>query len=511
MATGGANPGRGGGLRLPASLKRLGAKLITFGLLFGVLPNVPFWLLAPRMGIVTPGLINLDGILLGLAAMFVRKGWVVALFGVDFALDIVYGIRATYGTNYVEVFLSLRYLFSVVSVGQILLIGGASALLIAAIGWTWLRWSPRPRGAERAWMVALVVAMLLPLAVASRQQRISATQHREDQWRLGHITSSALAPTFANVAASTTRSPAVSLYHAWKREQVWSWLRGAYSKTVWIPSATDAAKAEVGAARDNFVIVLVESWGLAADARLRASLEAPFHSAALETRYEARTGEIGYRGSTAAGELRELCNYRLEVVTAPLTISRADMARCVPWKLLHAGYETMAVDSAASFWPGGTNWYKLLGFEHVVAYDQLHRQGMTTFTAGPFRSIRDDEVAAWVGRTLSANTADGHRKMIFWLTMSAHLPIHEPLSGEYDGDCGVAALTRRSSATCGWYKVELRTLESIAQMAATPALGSTSIIVVGDHAPPFLDSARDEFSATEVPYVWLSPRVSSLR
>lgn len=496
----------------PAALLRPARVLGAFGryaLLFALLPNLPFWLLAPRLGIVTPGLLNVDALLLGLLALYLRPGWLVGLYAADFALDIVYGIRATYGTNYVEIFLSLRYAFAVISRRELIEVAALAVAIVALIGAAWIYWRPRLRGSERALLTAVLALVLVPLALASRTQRTEATRQQEANWQRGIVTTAHLGLSFSNVATSSLRSPTLALYHAWRREDVWAWLRGRYSPTAAMPSASAHATALLGGAppRPNLVLVLVESWGEADSDALRNSLLAPFHTPGLAARYQLSQGLAGFQGTTAGGELRELCNYRLAVPTAPLAISSQDLSRCLPWRLRQQGYQTLALDSAADFWPGGANWYGLLGFQRVMTFDSFHRLGLPTFIAGPFRSIRDQEVAGWIANTLSAPTAAP--RLVFWLTMSAHLPVHLPLSADYSANCALAPVTQRSSAACGWYKVELRTLESIAAAAAAPRLAPTLFLVVGDHAPPFLDAARDAFSPTQVPYVLLAPRAAN--
>jgi hypothetical protein len=127
--------------------------------------------------------------------------------------------------------------------------------------------------------------------------------------------------------------------------------------------------------------------------------------------------------------------------------------------------------------------------------------------AGPFRSTRDPEMAAWIARRLMEPRA--HPQMIFWLTMSAHLPVHQPLPAGYDANCAIAPVTQTYPDACGWYKVELNTLQAIAAAANAPGLPPTVFLVVGDHGPPFTTGAHRYFSPDQVPYVLLTPKEDS--
>lgn len=492
----------------PPAPGRVGAAIGRYLLAFALLPNLPFWLLAPRLGIVTPGVFNLDVLLLGVLWPYVAPGWLILLYCGDLLLEVGYGIRATYGTTYVEIFYTLRQGSAIVPWSQWLAGVGAVLGIVAVTGVVWLLWRPRLRSRQRRGWALILLAILIPLALFTQRQRQRATARVRAGWARGQITADPLAPSLGNIASSTLNSPALALYHGWREEHIWAWLHGAYSQTVPAANASSQAVAALTPQPDrpNLVLVLTESWGLADELALRQALQAPFATPSLQARYRLERGTVAFAGSTAAGELRELCQDRLADSLAPLSVAGQVLAQCLPWKLRHTGYDTLAVDSDMRFWPGGARWYQLLGFGQVIGFNDLHGLGLPTFLAGPFRSIRDPEVAAWMAQQLLQPHA--RPRMIFWLTMSAHLPVHEPLPAGYGANCGVAAVTRQFADACGWYQVELRTLSAIAAAAATPHLPPTVFLVVGDHAPPFLDGARHYFSPALVPYALLTPRAA---
>ena len=454
--------------------------LARFGLCFVLLPNLPFWLFAAHEGIAVPGWINLDGVLLGLVALWLRPAWVVGLLAVDFLLDVMFAIRATFGTSYLDLLLSTRYWLSAIAPAQLV---EAVALVVgslAVIGAVWLVAAPRLRGKARAAVAMAVLMVLVPWRWTARRERAA----NDPGWAL-----------------ASARSPALAFYHAWGPEHMAAYLRGtAMPALAPTHSASDVALPQLEG-RD-FVLVLVESWGEAREEALRQALAAPFAAAAIAGRYRVQQGLVGFAGNTAPGELRELCDRALPPAT-PNALALGNVGGCLPWTLRRRGYRTLAVDSAASFWPTGEGWYQRIGFERVLGYPELRALGAREFDAGPFRALADGEVAARLPRLLDGGA---RAEFVFLLTASAHLPIHLPLPAGYDADCSHFETLGDSAQACGWYRVESRTLASVAAAAAAPPARPAVWLIVGDHAPPFADAARARFSATEVPFALLVPR-----
>ncbi|HZD50057.1 MAG TPA: hypothetical protein VE178_15045, partial [Silvibacterium sp.] len=76
--------------------------------------------------------------------------------------------------------------------------------------------------------------------------------------------------------------------------------------------------------------------------------------------------------------------------------------------------------------------------------------------------------------------------------------------------CDVSPVTRNDAAVCSWYQLVSVVTQSVRDLALAPLGRPTIFVVVGDHAPPFdKDSQRAEFSATQVPYFILLPKVAT--
>jgi len=445
---------------------------------FALLPNLPFWILGAKEGIGVGGWFSVDGLLLGVVALYARPSWVVGLFAADFLIDVADAIRISYSTTFTDVALSFRYLRTAIAKSELVGICLLVIAVIAVVGFGWLRLRPRMAGAERFRAAAWTLAALTLWTMAARA---GAPPRISESWR----------------------SPAYDLAQAWPREQMWALLRGRAAALV-LPTESASAMAAASlrsGARTNFVLVLVESWGEATDAGLRRALLEPFGAPGLQQRYRISTGTMPFHGPTGAGILRELCGVRTAVFGTPMAAVASDFAQCLPARLERQGYETLGVDSAASFWPGGQNWYSQFGIERIVNFNDLHAMGLSTVTAGPFRGIDDAQVAGQLPGLLASSQRP---VFLYFLTVNAHLPVHFPVPEDARADCSATAVTRASAQACGWFRIERRTLAAVAGAAAN--LPKSVMVVVGDHAPPLVDAARTGFSQAVVPYVVLVPR-----
>ncbi|MGH9518100.1 MAG: sulfatase-like hydrolase/transferase [Terriglobales bacterium] len=447
---------------------------------FALLPNLPFWLLAPREGVAAAGWLSLDALLLGVVALYLRPSLVYPLFVVDFFLDVAAAICHTFGIGFVDVARSAGYITQTLAHAQLRSIAIWIGLILAVVGaaWIWLR--PRLQPPQRPAFAAILLAISLLWAGAA------------------HV-----APSRSFVSRSL-RSPAADFAHAWRRESIWNRLRGVGPDALTTAaSAADQTQPFLRTGQPNLVVVLVESWGDANSVALRSALVQPFVSAALAQRYQVRQGLVHFNGPTGDGIMRELCDLNLGVAPEGSLAKPAQLQTCLPSRLQHQGYRTLALDSVAGFWPGGAAFYRQFGIQQVVAYPQLHAQGLADFIAGPFRAVRDQDTAAQLPKLLQASSPQP--TFVFYLTVSAHLPIHLPLPASYNAACSLAPAVRDSAQACGWYRIERLTLASIAAAAMAPGLPPTVFAIVGDHNPPFVDTARDDFSLDQVPYVILAP------
>lgn len=257
-----------------------------------------------------------------------------------------------------------------------------------------------------------------------------------------------------------------------------------------------AAAAETGG-RD-VVLVMVESLGYLRDAKARALIAAPLYDPALAGSYTVSAGKTTYFGSTTAGEMRELCNtprfYRDYVAQ--------DGGACLPQRLARRGYSTLALHGFAGRMFEREDWYPIVGFRRA-----LFRADLTRSTGhscgGPFRGACDAELAPLITAT---GSGPGGPRFIYWLTLNSHVPV-VPGEARTDFGCGTDGGRFGHLDVCRMAELWHDVFDTVARIAADPAMRRPEVLLVGDHAPPLWSRrGRAQFEPGQVAWYRLQPR-----
>jgi phosphoglycerol transferase MdoB-like AlkP superfamily enzyme len=252
----------------------------------------------------------------------------------------------------------------------------------------------------------------------------------------------------------------------------------------------------------NLVIVLVESWGLSTDPALNQALLDPYRNSALLDRYQVVQGAIPFHGATIAGEARELCGSAIGFHL--LKASASELQGCLPGQLASLGYHTIALHGMNGGIFDRSSWYRTIGFQELWFKDRFEQQGLAN-CIGAFVGTCDSSIASWIGRRLEE--PDSGPKFIHWMTLNSHLPVMVPTSIPQAAPCLSSLSLEPNSTLCSWYQLIAHVHQSVATLAMDGLARPTVFVIVGDHAPPFVNAGlRSRFSPAVVPYVLLIPR-----
>lgn len=247
--------------------------------------------------------------------------------------------------------------------------------------------------------------------------------------------------------------------------------------------------------RRHVLLVLVESFGRLRDPDHHALLMAPFADAALRRGFAVRTGTTAFAGSTAQGEMRELCLTR-EPYRALLTGARPS---CLPAAFAARGFRTVSVHGFSKAFYERSAWYPLIGFMRSEFQESLQltraRRCGSTF-AGPC----DVDLAEMI-RVRMRSAAEP--VFVYWLTLNSHVPV-KPGQATRRFDCETGG-PFGDAEVCSMAEIWIDLFEAVKRIAAD--LPQAEILLVGDHAPPlWRRSARELFEPDRVPWIRLSPR-----
>lgn len=440
-----------------------------------VLPSVPLLLLRLALHLKS-GVLNVDYLLLALLACGWSPAVAAVLFVLTYVLELVRLLDALY------YFSGSDPLFAVRFIGEVqksLVVGyGTLAVLLCIFSlWIWRAALPRQRGFS-LWRAALPAVALLVLLGCLDQVRgfplVGAGRHVRAGYRL---VDEVLLRVPLSMVRSTKPHAAVTAV-------------SSASNPLWQVDA-------IAKTKQNVVLILVESMGRLLDQQGAAKEFALFGDPALLQHYRVTTGLTSFTGSTISGEMRELCHERTGAyLTSDAFVGHAP---CLPARYRDAGYQTTAFHGFRASMFQRSAWYPALGFT-----GQRFLGDMTGLPVceGAFFGACDEAVAGLIDEQLRAHAAGQlPPQFLYWVTLNSHLPVNQDAAP--GGPCPVHA----DRAVCAQLAYVQRVLFAAKQLAMDPQAGRTAMLLVGDHAPPFLSPGqRGRFDQGRVPFVYLEPR-----
>ena len=480
---------------------------VFFVAFYSILANIPYWIASREFGLIRNGWFCLEYALVGLVALFVPRSVSAALLLTITFTDLIRGVCRTYSLS-VWGFVTNAGVFhdlpgnrrhAAVAVVLLVLLTTVIAFLMPA-----RPGSGRADQRLRAAMFLLAFALFLPvtdcvfivLKTGQFPNPLSVAQRRDGirlRW---------------NSIPSLVRFPALRFIPneiAMSRGLRAAELKPAASfpgAMAYADRAAGFTAGQIHGEPPNVVLVLVESWGLAADTSLRDSIVQPYLQPNLQARYEVMQGTVLFDGGTVAGESRELCGNALGGNL--LEASRSALQNCLPARLATRGYHTIALHGMDGRMFSRSTWYGTIGFDERWFNGQFRKQGLPD-CLGAFVGTCDASIAEWLGNRLEEPGAQP--LFIHWVTLNSHLPVFVPSPLASGAPCTAAERLTPNSPLCSWYQLVAEVHQSVAEVAMGNLARPTVFVLVGDHAPPFSDpDLRDRFSGAAVPYVVLVPR-----
>ena len=466
-------------------------------LLFLTLPNVPLLLASHALGTMEHGVINIEILLIGAAAIFLPRSAVFALLVVDFLADFAYGVCFTYQFSLDNFLSSLRYL-PLLPAGRIfegaflVAVGILMCAVLAVV---------RPRPQERRRIAVTLVAcviLLSPIDILGGQNPI---WHKDVALIPGRVVRSPM-------LTLGVREAAFALVNHQSSEAKDAFMASASASLLSYVNQHSGSPGSAGFTPPDVVLIVVESWGMPLDSRLAQALTASYDDPQVAASYNVTYGAAPFSGLTVPGEARELCQSTMGF--AILHLSPDQASRCLPAILHRSGYRNIAVHGYVGQMFYRSAWYPKLGFDETRFGPELEKIGLPR-CRGAFPGVCDTAIAQWMGTSLlgsaSRGSASNKPRFIYWVTLNSHVP--EPARPDLadDGVCATQPALNASAALCSWFRLVRAVHQSVSQLATKVNDRPTVFVLVGDHAPPFGDPRLcNQFSSAQVPFVMLTPR-----
>lgn len=446
---------------------------------FALLPNMVFWLIGCLL-FTQRALFNLDYLLLGMVCLAItrlRALVAVALVAL-LSLDLVFALAPAYHFSLESAWTAFSDLLGLDTGYVILMV----ALLLAV------------PSAVAAAMLGIVRRLHSPLAAATlgcfllAVAGASVLSHRSFEGPGSRL-------VVPNVATSTLNSLHVAAMTAGAPSHSLAVASGA-------PAATSGLAQEITAGRsgaDNVILIVVESLGQFVADELNALQFSALTPLKSEARWAVQRGQVEFRGSTVAGELRELC--QVDYSTVRPDVERLPVEACLVAVAARAGMTTTAYHGFLPSFFSRNRWYPALGFDTVrFAPDMASQDPGLPRCGTAFNGICDE--AVWNLILDQVRQDPDQKHFVYWLTLTAHLPVPEHHTPGDRPLCDRAQELRDHDDVCDLVLWHHHLFSRIAEDLMAGELENTLIVLVGDHSPPFIDRRRrDLFSTTHVPYV----------
>lgn len=441
-------------------------------LLYGLLPNLPFWIAAYFLKIDRPYVV-LDYLVSGVLFAY---GWrklaavLLTLLLLADALSIQGGVYPVLHPADILYLVSLLPYAS--SAWQLAAVGGL-LLLMVMVGVSWRFAATTDR---------LAALVLLGLATSGYAAQSRLDPHSSEFERANSQVFGSQLTYYVNTRATLVLDSLFErvnpLYLIGFRGEISSW------------ASKDAAD------NTNLLLIVVESWGQMKDQRIQDAILQPLHAGAERGQFQwLKTGQATGGHATVEAELRYLCGLGARYLN--LESVSEGFEHCMPWQLKERGYATTAIHAADGGMHARKFWYPRAGFDKIFFHDTARWKTH----CHSFPGVCDREI---MESTLPAVFAGKDRQFVYWMTLNTHAPYDERDLWMEALDCAENQLPEHGD-TCRLSKLHAQFFHQFAQVLAQPAMRGTEVFIVGDHSPPILD--QDEFKRNFVdglvPYVHL--------
>ncbi len=250
---------------------------------------------------------------------------------------------------------------------------------------------------------------------------------------------------------------------------------------------------------NNEILIVLESWGGYLDDTLMQNQLAPFLQIDSH-RYDVKMEKSYFDGATVQAESRELLNKEGEAYFSVINHNSCDIKSLIQ-KKKEAGYTTMAVQPFMGAYSVGARFKKLIGFSNFKDYSFFHDTlGYAPVFNNQYTAVKDEAVFEWIFK----NTSSAKKSFTYCLSINTHLPFHlnqrvnknplyKPFTEKYKNYFPSTQSLKRY----------FRMSEELSYLAALiNKYDVDRVIIVGDHAPPYLfKEERSLFSDHLVPAI----------
>jgi hypothetical protein len=248
-------------------------------------------------------------------------------------------------------------------------------------------------------------------------------------------------------------------------------------------------------------LILVESWGLLNNPNLRHEVLQPLYDLVQDHQYAVKEGTTTYKYLTQAGEFRELTGYVFHYYQVR---DKWVKENSLLIKKQQQGYHVIGIHgNTERFYRRHIIW-PVLGVQEMYFSEQFAKLSMPLCGSDIFRGVCDTTINTWLLNNM--NRQPERKEFYYWVTLNTHLPlveIHDEGYRNFAGKWIEQGITENILQIAYQHKL---LFQDLANKLGKPGSPKAHILLVGDHAPPFIDPAdRKMYDPKLVPYIELMP------
>ncbi len=248
-------------------------------------------------------------------------------------------------------------------------------------------------------------------------------------------------------------------------------------------------------------LILVESWGLLTNKDLQREVQQPLYDLTRENQYSIKTGTTPYKYLTQAGEFRELTGYVFHYYQVKDIWVKENSLLI---KKQQQGYHITGIHgNTGRFYRRQMIW-PVLGVQEMYFAEEFAKLSMPLCGSDIFRGVCDTAINTWLLGKM--NSLPERKEFYYWVTLNTHLPLVEIRDAAYNQ---FAAKWKPQGITEHILQIAYQQqllFKDLAAKLGKPGAPKAHILLVGDHAPPYIDPAdRKLYDGEVVPYIELIP------
>ena len=247
---------------------------------------------------------------------------------------------------------------------------------------------------------------------------------------------------------------------------------------------------------NNQMLIMIESFGQIQDSIKRGRYQQSISSIFKQNNWNTLWGESYFNGSTTNGELRELlnCNGDYRFFNS---INNQNKINSIFDIKKNQGYQIKAIHSYKGGMFERNLWWKNIGIDSAFFLEDFIKNNLYLNYENSFTSLFDEEAFDAIQNKIKI----GDKQFTYFLTVNSHLPfLGNPKIPIISKLFNIDSEINISEEAKNQNKRISNLLEHIAKNLNGHKIDK--ILIIGDHAPPFIDKSDKAFYSNKlVPYL----------